>query len=106
MRRDFRLVDNRALQSAIEHASSTDRVAVAFVFDKNILERLEDKADRRVAFLHRELQAIQNELQILGGQLMVGFGDPKEVWAGWMEGALHSGEAAVRRLIDQSLIRA
>jgi deoxyribodipyrimidine photo-lyase len=85
MRRDLRLVDNRALQSAIVHASSTDRVTVAFVFDHNILERLEDKADRRVAFLHRELQAIQKELQTLGGQLMVGYGDPKDVWAGWME---------------------
>ena len=85
MRRDLRLADSRALQSAIEHANSTDRVAVAFVFDKNILERLEDKADRRVAFLHRELQAIQEELQTLGGQLMVGYGDPKDIWAGWMD---------------------
>ena len=85
MRRDLRLADNRALQSAIEHANSTDCVAVAFVFDQNILERLEDKADCRVAFLHRELQAIHKELQTLGGQLMVGFGDPKEVWAGWIE---------------------
>lgn len=85
MRRDLRLADSRALQSAIEHANSTDRVAVAFVFDKNILERLEDKADRRVAFLHRELQAIQEELQTFGGQLMVGYGDPKDIWAGWME---------------------
>ena len=85
MRRDLRLADSRALQSAIEHANSTDRVAVAFVFDKNILERLEDKADRRVAFLHRELQAIQEELQTLGGQLLVGYGDPKDIWAGWME---------------------
>jgi deoxyribodipyrimidine photo-lyase len=85
MRRDLRLADNRALQSAIERSSSSDRVAVAFVFDKNILERLEDKADRRVAFLHRELQAIQEELKTFGGQLMVGYGDPKDVWAGWME---------------------
>ena len=30
-------------------------------------------------------------------------GDWSPVWAGWMEGALHSGEAAVRRLIDQGL---
>ena len=83
MRRDLRLVDNRALQSAIDHANATDRIAVAFVFDQNILERLDDKADRRVAFLHREVQAMQKEL--LGGQLMVGYGDPKDVWAGWME---------------------
>ena len=85
MRRDLRLVDNRALQSAIDHANATDRIAVAFVFDQNILERLDDKADRRVAFLHREVQAMQKELETLGGQLMVGYGDPKDVWAGWME---------------------
>ena len=74
-----------SLQSTIEHASSSDRVAVAFVFDQNILTKLEDKADRRIAFLHRELQTIQKELQTLGGQLMVEYGDPKDVWAGWME---------------------
>ena len=85
MRRDLRLEDNRALQSAIEQAGSSDPITVAFVFDQNILERLEDKADRRVAFLHRALQAIQKELQTLGGQLMVGYGDPKDVWAGWMD---------------------
>lgn len=85
MRRDLRLVDNRALQSAIEHASSSDSVAIAFVFDQNILTRLEDKADRRVAFLHRELQAIEGELRSFGGQLMVGYGDPQHVWNGWMD---------------------
>ena len=81
----MRLADNRALQSAIEHASSNDLVAVAFVFDQNILERLEDKNDRRVAFLHRELQAIHAELRSIGGQLWVGYGDPQHVWEGWME---------------------
>lgn len=81
----MRLADNRALQSAIEHASSNDLVAVAFIFDQNILERLEDKNDRRVAFLHRELQAIHSELRSIGGQLWVGYGDPQHVWEGWME---------------------
>ena len=37
MRRDLRLADNRALLSALEQAASTDRVAIAFIFDQNIL---------------------------------------------------------------------
>ena len=50
MRRDLRLADNRALLSALEQAASTDRVAIAFIFDQNILGRLEHPSDRRVAF--------------------------------------------------------
>ena len=85
MRRDLRLTDNRALLSALEQAKTNDRVAVAFVFDKNILGRLEHKSDRRVAFLHRELHAIDDLLKSFGGRLLVGHGDPRNVWKAWMD---------------------
>ena len=85
MRRDLRLTDNRALLSALEQAKTTDRVAVAFVFDENILGRLEHTSDRRVAFLHRELHAIDDLLKSFGGQLLVGHGDPRSVWKAWMD---------------------
>ena len=85
MRRDLRLADNRALLSALEQAASTDRVAIAFIFDQNILGRLEYPSDRRVAFLHRELHAIGERLKSFGGQLLVGYGDPQAVWNEWMD---------------------
>ena len=85
MRRDLRLEDNRALLSALNHATHDDRVAIVFIFDRNILGRLEQKSDRRVAFLHRELQAISVQLKSHGGTLLVGYGEPKTVWAEWME---------------------
>ena len=85
MRRDLRLADNRALLCALEQATSTDRVAVAFIFDQNILERLEYPSDRRVAFLHRELHAISERLKSIGGQLLIGYGDPQTVWNGRMD---------------------
>ena len=72
MRRDLRLADNRALLSALEQAASADRVAMAFIFDQNILGRLEHPSDRRVAFLHRELRAIDEKVKSFGGQLLVG----------------------------------
>lgn len=84
MRRDLRLADNRALSSALEQAEPNDCVAVAFIFDQNILKRLEHKNDRRVAFLHRELQRLSDELKNLGGRLLVGHGDPQAVWKQWM----------------------
>ena len=58
---------------------------MAFIFDRNILEKLDDKADRRVAFLHRELQQLEIDLAKVNGQLFVGYGQPQDVWAQWLE---------------------
>lgn len=58
---------------------------MAFIFDRNILEKLDDKADRRVAFLHRELQQLEKSLAKVNGQLFVGYGQPQDVWAHWLE---------------------
>jgi len=44
-RRDLRLVDNAALYYALKDAIP---VVPLFIFDRNILDKLEDKADRRV----------------------------------------------------------
>ena len=48
-RRDLRDYDHAALYHALK---SADRVYCAFVFDTDILDRLADKADRRVEFIH------------------------------------------------------
>lgn len=73
LRRDLRLRDHAALALATERA---DRVAVVFVFDRPILDALEDRDDRRVTFIHRSLQEVDAKLQAIGSRLVVLNGDP------------------------------
>jgi deoxyribodipyrimidine photo-lyase len=67
-RRDLRLEDNTALL----HALQADLpVLPIFIFDKNILDKLENKADARVQFLHDTISEIQKKLTGLGSTLHV-----------------------------------
>ena len=72
-RRDLRLNDNSALKLA---QSSGNDVQCIFIFDKNILDRLEDEFDPRVTFIHNELKEIDTELRKKGSSLWVFYGDP------------------------------
>jgi deoxyribodipyrimidine photo-lyase len=76
-RRDLRLEDNAALYHALK---TKNEVLGLFIFDNAILDQLEDKTDKRVLFIHRELQKIQKQLHALGSNLDVRFGDPVNVW--------------------------
>lgn len=76
-RRDLRLADNHGLYKALnEHGN----VLPLFIFDTEILDKLEDKADRRVDFIHRALTGMQAELVERGSSLLVQHGSPVEVW--------------------------
>lgn len=66
LRRDLRLEDNTALMQALK---SDLPVLPIFIFDKNILDKLEDKADARVQFIHDSLAQIQTKLVALGSTL-------------------------------------
>ena len=77
-RRDLRLNDNAALYHALKEGHP---VIPIFIFDKNILDKLEDKADRRVEFIHAALQDIQQQLQQLGASLEVYHSTPMDVFA-------------------------
>ncbi len=76
-RRDLRLQDNAGLYRALK---AHDNVLPIFIFDKNILERLEDKKDARVTFLYDTIVALKAELKALGSDLLVEYGRPEEVW--------------------------
>ncbi len=67
-RRDLRLHDNAGLFHALKE---NKQVLPVFIFDTNILSRLEDPYDRRVDFIHQALTQIQNELVVLGSSLHV-----------------------------------
>lgn len=67
-RRDLRLEDNAGLYHALK---SGYPVLPVFIFDKNILDELEDRADARVHFIHNALENLQQQLVQLGSTLAV-----------------------------------
>jgi deoxyribodipyrimidine photo-lyase len=76
-RRDLRLYDNAALYHALK---SGNPIIPVFIFDKNILDMLEDKADRRVEFIHSALEEMQEKLLKIESTLEVYYGTPIEVF--------------------------
>lgn len=76
-RRDLRLEDNAGLYYALK---SGLEVLPLFIFDKNILEKLNNKSDKRVDFIYQTITSLKNELGKFGTDLMVKYGSPEEVW--------------------------
>ena len=76
-RRDLRLEDNIALFYSL---SRSEKVCPIFIFDKYILDDLEDKKDKRVAFIYRALLEIRQRLISMGSSLEVFYGYPEEIF--------------------------
>lgn len=76
-RRDLRLQDNAGLYHALK---SGNKVLPIFIFDKNILDKLDDKRDRRVEFIIQALNDLQKDLVALGSSLWVQYSTPEEVF--------------------------
>lgn len=76
-RRDLRLEDNIGLFEAL---SSRYPVLPIFIFDRNILDRLDDKKDRRVDYIHQALSTVNSELKVLNARLNTFYGDPIEIF--------------------------
>lgn len=72
-RRDLRLHDNAALYHALK---SNNPVLPVFIFDKNILDDLEDKKDRRVEFIYKALLEMQETLKKHNSSLEVYYDTP------------------------------
>ena len=72
-RRDLRLDDNTGLWHALRQS---DPVLPVFIFDKNILDQLEAKADRRVEFIHAALKDMQEQLHAIHSTLHVLYDTP------------------------------
>ena len=60
-RRDLRLFDNKAFDAS---KKSRFPVLLLFIFDTNILNKLESKEDARVTFLYDSLKKINDELVV------------------------------------------
>jgi deoxyribodipyrimidine photo-lyase len=76
-RRDLRLDDNAGLYHALKDVLP---VVPIFIFDRNILDKLEDKNDRRVQFIHEALEELQSALVKMGSSLEVYYGFPADVY--------------------------
>jgi deoxyribodipyrimidine photo-lyase len=76
-RRDLRLDDNVGLYQALIEKGN---VLPLFIFDKEILDKLPDKHDRRVSFIFKTIQQLKIQLEVHGTSLLVKYGNPKEVF--------------------------
>jgi deoxyribodipyrimidine photo-lyase len=77
-RRDLRLTDNAGLYHALK---KEPYVLPIFIFDTGILNKLEDKKDRRVEFIHQRLAQLKEELEQAGSSLLALHGNPVEIYS-------------------------
>jgi deoxyribodipyrimidine photo-lyase len=77
LRRDLRLHDNTALHYAIQDGLP---VLPVFIFDTEILDKLDDKKDARVEFIHTQLTLIHQQLQLHGSGVYVMNGRPQDCY--------------------------
>jgi deoxyribodipyrimidine photo-lyase len=73
-RRDLRSFDHAALYQALKQSSACYCV---FVFDHSILQHL-PKRDRRVQFIYQSIVELRQEIEKLGGTLIVRYGNPQQ----------------------------
>lgn len=76
-RRDLRLSDNAGLHYALKDKKP---VVPIFIFDRNILDDLDSKTDRRIQFIYQALEKIQSSLLKSGSTLDVRYGFPEEIF--------------------------
>ncbi|MHA7877839.1 MAG: cryptochrome/photolyase family protein [Bacteroidota bacterium] len=76
-RRDLRIEDNHGLYQALATHHS---VLPLFIFDANILEKLEKPIDDRVQFIYAQVQSLKAKLEQLGSSLLVCYGTPVAVY--------------------------
>ncbi|MFZ9503380.1 MAG: cryptochrome/photolyase family protein [Cyclobacteriaceae bacterium] len=74
-RRDLRLKDNRGLFHALTEG---EQVVPVFIFDRHILDELEDRKDGRVEFIHQSLTILNDQLKEFGTSLLTYYGTPEE----------------------------
>jgi deoxyribodipyrimidine photo-lyase len=77
LRRDLRLTDNAALYHALK---GKHPVLVIFIFDKNILDKLSNKSDARITFIHETLEILAADLKANGSSLLIKYGKIEHVW--------------------------
>ncbi|MEQ8535074.1 MAG: deoxyribodipyrimidine photo-lyase, partial [Imperialibacter sp.] len=73
-RRDLRLTDNTGLFYALKDELP---VLPIFIFDPQILSKLEEKTDARVSFIHGTLLGLKKQLEDHGSSLYILYASPE-----------------------------
>ena len=76
-RRDLRLIDNHGLYEALQ---SELPVLPIFIFDNNILDKLENKEDKRVDFIFQALEKLNEYLEKQGKSIQIFYGKTLEIY--------------------------
>jgi deoxyribodipyrimidine photo-lyase len=76
-RRDLRLHDNAGLYHALK---GLNPVLCLFIFDRNILDKLEDKDDARVTFIYQTIEELDKQLKKHGSTLLVKYDKAEDAW--------------------------
>ncbi len=76
-RRDLRLTDNHGLFKVLE---ASKNVLPIFIFDTEILSKLENKEDKRVDFIMQVLQVLNQYLEKTGKSIKILHGKPLEIF--------------------------
>ncbi len=76
-RRDLRIDDNAGLYHALK---GKNPVVCLFIFDRTILDKLEDKDDARVTFIYQVIEELDKELRKHGSSLLVKYDDADKAW--------------------------
>ena len=77
MHRDLRLDDNTALFHALK---TRENVLPLYIFNTDIIERLEFRPETRINFIYESLQEIKTTLEKLGSGICVMYGKPLDVF--------------------------
>ena len=80
-RRDLRLEDNTGLYQSLLQEKN---VLPLFIFDKLILDKLDEKSDPRVEFIHAQIAEIKAQLEQKQSSLLVRYGSPENVFSDLM----------------------
>lgn len=81
-RRDLRIQDNAGLYHALQNGIP---VLPIFIFDRHILDMLEDKYDARVNFIYNSIVKLKEELQALNSDMLVFHDQPIQAFRQLME---------------------
>ncbi len=76
-RRDLRIDDNKGLYNAL---NSGLKVLPIFIFDKSILDDLEDRSDARIIYIYNQLTLLNKKLLKYHSNISILYGDPLSVF--------------------------
>ena len=76
-RRDLRIEDQTALFYALQQE---EHLLPLFIFDRHILDALEDKTDARVTFIYQQIASLKAFFEKQGSSMLVKYGHPEQIF--------------------------